>query len=96
MEAADLKRISKYGYDKLPICIAKTQKSLSDNPERSVLKDFGDRPQDGISSGSGFLVDHREIMHAGTADSGCETIDVEEDGDIRGLFDLNREVEGSR
>jgi len=30
---ADLKRISSLGLDALPICMAKTQKSLSDNPD---------------------------------------------------------------
>ena len=54
----DLRLIKKYGYDKLPICIAKTQKSLSDNP-----KLLG-RPKDFlvtvrrilIASGAGFLI----------------------------------------
>jgi formate--tetrahydrofolate ligase len=48
---ADLKKINKYGFDKLPICIAKTQKSLSDNPE------LIGRPKD-------FLVTVREIVIA--------------------------------
>jgi len=92
MEAkADLKRINKYGYDKLPICIAKTQKSLSDNPE------LIGRPKDFlvtvrrivISSGAGFLVPITgEIMRMPGLPKhpAAETIDVEEDGDIRGLF----------
>jgi len=92
MEAkADLKRINKYGYDKLPICIAKTQKSLSDNPE------LIGRPKDFlvtvrrivISSGAGFLVPITgEIMRMPGLPKhpAAEAIDVEEDGDIRGLF----------
>ncbi|HRY83240.1 MAG TPA: formate--tetrahydrofolate ligase [Candidatus Cloacimonadota bacterium] len=88
---ADLKKINKYGYDKLPICIAKTQKSLSDNP------DLLGRPKD-------FLVTVREILIAGGAGflipitgeimrmpglpkhPSAEVIDVESDGNISGLF----------
>jgi len=54
----DLALIKKLGYEKLPVCIAKTQKSLSDNP------DLLGRPKDFlvtvrriiINSGAGFLV----------------------------------------
>ena len=88
---ADLKKIKKYGYDKLPICIAKTQKSLSDNP------DLLGRPKD-------FLVTVREILIAGGAGflipitgeimrmpglpkhPSAEIIDIEDDGNISGLF----------
>lgn len=88
---ADLKKINKYGYDKLPICIAKTQKSLSDNPE------LLGRPKD-------FLVTVREILIAGGAGflipitgeimrmpglpkhPSAEVIDIESDGNISGLF----------
>ncbi|HPS39211.1 MAG TPA: formate--tetrahydrofolate ligase [Candidatus Cloacimonadota bacterium] len=88
---ADLKKIKKYGYDKLPICIAKTQKSLSDNP------DLLGRPKD-------FLVTVREILIAGGAGflipitgeimrmpglpkhPSAEVIDIEDDGNISGLF----------
>ena len=55
---ADLKRIERLGLSALPICIAKTQKSLSDNPR------LLGRPKDFIvtvreilvSAGAGFLV----------------------------------------
>lgn len=87
----DLRRINRYGYDKLPICIAKTQKSLSDNP------DLIGRPKDFlvtvrqivISSGAGFLVPITgEIMRMpGLPKSpSAMTIDVEQDGKISGLF----------
>jgi formate--tetrahydrofolate ligase len=54
----DIRRIKKLGLDKLPICVAKTNRSLSDNP-----KALG-RPENfkitirgiNISSGAGFLV----------------------------------------
>jgi len=88
---ADLKKINKYGFDKLPICIAKTQKSLSDNP------DLLGRPKDFlvtvreilISSGAGFLVPITgEIMRMPGLPKhpSAEVIDVEQDGNISGLF----------
>jgi formate--tetrahydrofolate ligase len=50
----DLEQLNKAGFDKLPICIAKTQQSLSDNP--ALLG----RPKD-------FLVTVREIQLAAGA-----------------------------
>ncbi len=88
---ADLKKINKYGFDKLPVCIAKTQKSLSDNP------DLIGRPKDFlvtvreivIASGAGFLIPITgEIMRMPGLPKhpSAETIDVEGDGNISGLF----------
>jgi len=88
---ADLKKINKYGFDKLPICIAKTQKSLSDNP------DLIGRPKDFlvtvreivIASGAGFLVPITgEIMRMPGLPKkpSAGAIDVEPDGNISGLF----------
>jgi len=88
---ADLKKINKYGFDKLPICIAKTQKSLSDNP------DLIGRPKDFlvtvreivIASGAGFLIPITgEIMRMPGLPKkpSANTIDVEHDGNISGLF----------
>ncbi len=88
---ADLKKINKYGLDKLPICIAKTQKSLSDNP------DLIGRPKDFlvtvreivIASGAGFLVPITgEIMRMPGLPKkpSAGAIDVEPDGNISGLF----------
>ena len=49
----DLKRLKRLGFDQLPVCIAKTQRSLSDNPE------LLGRPKD-------FLITVREIrIHSG-------------------------------
>ncbi len=87
----DLKKINKYGFDKLPICIAKTQKSLSDNP------DLIGRPKDFlvtvreivIASGAGFLIPITgEIMRMPGLPKhpSAEVIDVESDGNISGLF----------
>jgi len=88
---ADIKKINKYGFDKLPICIAKTQKSLSDNP------DLLGRPKDFlvtvrevlVASGAGFLIPITgEIMRMPGLPKhpSAEVIDVESDGNISGLF----------
>lgn len=87
----DLKVIAELGFEKLPICIAKTQKSLSDN--ESLIG----RPQGftltvreiEISSGAGFLVPITgEMMRMpGLPESpAAETIDIDKDGIISGLF----------
>ncbi|KAA9332868.1 formate--tetrahydrofolate ligase [Adhaeribacter soli] len=53
-----LKRINRLGFDKLPICIAKTQYSFSDNPAHlGVAQDFEFKIADLIiNSGAGFIV----------------------------------------
>ncbi|MDD4309011.1 MAG: formate--tetrahydrofolate ligase [Candidatus Cloacimonetes bacterium] len=88
---ADLKKINKYGFDKLPICIAKTQKSLSDNPELiGRPKDFLVTVREiVIASGAGFLIPITgEIMRMPGLPKhpSAEMIDVESDGNISGLF----------
>lgn len=87
----DLKRIEKYGYQHLPICIAKTQKSLSDNPELlGRPKDFLVTVREiVISSGAGFLVPITgEIMRMPglPKDPSAQHIAVDEEGNITGLF----------
>ncbi len=88
---SDLKKIIALGLDKLPVCIAKTQKSLSDNP-----KLLG-RPKDfivtvrqlEIAAGAGFIIPITgEIMRMpGLPDvPAAEHIDIDENGQIRGLF----------
>ncbi len=87
----DLRRIEKLGLDKLPVCIAKTQKSFSDNP------DLIGRPQGftltvreiEIAAGAGFLVPITgEMMRMpGLPNTpAAEGIDVDEEGNISGLF----------
>ncbi len=88
---SDLAKISTLGLDNLAICIAKTQKSLSDNP------DLVGRPKDfvitvrqiEIASGAGFLVPITgEIMRMpGLPEMpAAEKIDIDEDGNITGVF----------
>ncbi len=87
----DLKRIKKLGLEQLPVCIAKTQKSLSDNP--ALLG----RPKDflvtvrkiGISSGAGFLVPVTGsilLMPGLPKIPVAERVDIDESGNITGLF----------
>ena len=87
----DLKLIEKLGLENLPVCIAKTQKSLSDNP-----KLLG-RPKDflvtvrriTISSGAGFLVPITGdilLMPGLPHKPVAETVDIDNEGNIKGLF----------
>jgi formate--tetrahydrofolate ligase len=88
---SDLKLIKKYGFDKLPVCIAKTQKSLSDNPKLlGRPKDFLVTVREiAISSGAGFLVPITgEIMRMPGLPKvpSATTIDIDDEGNITGLF----------
>ena len=87
----DLKKITDLGLTHLPVCIAKTQKSLSDNP--ALLgrpKDFIITVREiEIASGAGFLVPitgNIMRMPGLPAHPASENIDVDEDGNISGLF----------
>ncbi len=86
-----LKKIYKYGHDKLPICMAKTQSSLSDNAKllgrpkgfTLTVRDFV------VSSGAGFIVPLTgEIMRMPGLPKvpSAEAIDIDDDGVITGLF----------
>jgi formate--tetrahydrofolate ligase len=87
----DIEKIISLGLDKLPVCIAKTQKSLSDNP------DLLGRPKDfvvtvreiEIAAGAGFIIPITgEIMRMpGLPEHpSAENIDIDENGMISGLF----------
>ncbi|MDG5799235.1 formate--tetrahydrofolate ligase [Marinilabiliaceae bacterium ANBcel2] len=87
----DLKKIYSLNMDKLPVCIAKTQKSLSDNP-----KLLG-RPENfvvtvreiEIAAGAGFIIPvtgNIMRMPGLPATPAATTIDIDEDGIISGLF----------
>jgi formate--tetrahydrofolate ligase len=88
---ADLKKIYDLGLQDLAICMAKTQKSLSDNP------DLLGRPKDfivtvreiEIAAGAGFLIPITgEIMRMPGLPEipSSEAIDIDENGEIEGLF----------
>lgn len=86
-----IKTLNEYGYDKLPICISKTQKSISDDPK------LMGRPSGftvtinelRLSAGAGFIV----AMAGSILDMpglpkipSAELIDIDENGVISGLF----------
>jgi formate--tetrahydrofolate ligase len=89
--AQTLKKISAMGFDKLPVCIAKTQMSLSDNPSlKGAPKGWTLTIRElRVMAGAGFVV-----AIAGTIMTmpglpkvpAAEKIDVLSDGTIVGLF----------
>ena len=87
----DLKRINDLGYSKLPICMAKTQMSLSDDPKR-----YG-RPRDFVlsvreirlSAGAGFcipLTGDMLTMPGLGAKPAAANMRMDENGKISGMF----------
>lgn len=88
---ADLRRIDKLGLNELPVCIAKTQKSLSDDPKllgRPTGFTITVREIE-IAAGAGFLVPITGAimrMPGLPATPSAELIDIDDDGQISGLF----------
>jgi formate--tetrahydrofolate ligase len=87
----DLEKIYKLNLDKMPICIAKTQKSLSDNPELlGRPKDFIVTVREiEIAAGAGFIIPITgDIMRMPGLPEfpAAENIDIDENGNISGLF----------
>ena len=87
----NIKKYEEYRYDKLPVCISKTQKSLSDNPKllgrptgfEITINEIR------LSAGAGFLVAMAgEIidMPGLPKKPSAELIDIDENGVITGLF----------
>lgn len=84
-------KIEEMGLDKLPICMAKTQYSLSDNPALlGCPKDFDVTVKEvRISAGAGFIViltGDIMTMPGLPKVPAAENIDIQEDGTIVGLF----------
>lgn len=87
----DLKRIENLGLSNLPICMAKTEKSLSDNPKLlGRPKDFVITVREiEIAAGAGFIIPITGTimrMPGLPAHPASEQIDVNEEGRITGLF----------
>ena len=85
------KRLAELGYGDLPVCMAKTQYSLSDNPKLlGAPEDFSVTVRNlRVSAGAGFIVALTgDIMTMPGLPKvpAAETIDVSEDGMITGLF----------
>lgn len=87
----DIKKLERYGYGKLPVCMAKTQYSLSDNPKLTG------RPEKftitvksvKVSAGAGFLVvftGNIMTMPGLPKNPSAEDIDIDKQGEITGLF----------
>ena len=86
-----MKTLTDLGYDKMPICMAKTQYSLSDDPAKlGAPKDFTVTVRNvKVSAGAGFLVALTgEIMTMPGLPKvpAAERIDVDATGKISGLF----------
>jgi formate--tetrahydrofolate ligase len=86
-----LKKISELGFDNLAVCIAKTQKSLSDDQtRRNRPRDFTIRIRKvELSSGAGFIVPIAgSIMRMPGLPPvpSAEKIDIDDNGQISGLF----------
>ncbi len=86
----DLRRVKRFGYTELPVCMAKTQYSLSDNPALLNAPEgfVVEIKKIGISSGAGFIVpllgDVMTMPGLPTVPA-AEGIDIEQDGTITGL-----------
>ncbi|MBD3371516.1 MAG: formate--tetrahydrofolate ligase [Candidatus Coatesbacteria bacterium] len=86
-----MRRIKKFGYDKLPICMAKTPTSLSDNPRLyGRPKDFIITVRDiRISAGSAFLVPLTGdvmLMPGLPKEPAAYKMNIDDEGNISGLF----------
>ena len=86
-----IKALTELGYDKMPICMAKTQYSFSDDPAKlGAPKGFTVTVRNvKVSAGAGFLVALTgEIMTMPGLPKvpAAERIDVDENGKISGLF----------
>jgi len=87
----NIQKIEKLGYKNLPICIAKTQYSLSDNPKNLECKDpFEITIRDvEIKAGAGFVVvlaGKIMTMPGLPRVPAAESIDIDENGNIVGIF----------
>lgn len=93
--AADAERqvatLTKQGFDKMPVCMAKTQHSLSDNPElkgaprgwKLTVRELK------VSAGAGFVVvltGEVMTMPGLPKNPAAELVDIDENGRIVGLF----------
>ncbi len=87
----DLRRIERLGLNHLPVCIAKTQKSLSDDPKRIGRPEGFDLHIRNIeiAAGAGFLIPisgNMMRMPGLPGQPAALNIDIDENGEISGLF----------
>ena len=86
-----INQINKLGYSKLPICIAKTQYSLSDDPKNLECKnDYSITVRDiDLKTGAGFIVvlaGNIMTMPGLPKVPAAESIDLDENNNIVGIF----------
>ena len=86
-----IKKLEELKLDKLPICIAKTQYSFTDNPSiLGKINDFYINIKDvKISAGAGFIVcytDNIMTMPGLPRIPAANNIDIDETGKVIGLF----------
>ena len=86
-----IQQLEAWGLDKLPVCMAKTQYSLSDDPTLlGAPKDFTITVQDvRVANGAGFIVcqiSNIMVMPGLPKKPAALAMDVTEDGKITGLF----------
>lgn len=89
--ARTLDNLEQMGYGKLPVCMAKTQYSLSDNPElKGRPRGFRVQAREvRLSAGAGFVVviaGSIMTMPGLGRTPAAEVIDIKENGEIIGLF----------
>ena len=87
----EMERIEKLGYANLPVCIAKTQYSFSDNPKNLECKDeYNITIRDlELKTGAGFIValaGKIMTMPGLPRIPAAEGIDIDENGDVIGIF----------
>ena len=87
----EIERIEKLGYANLPVCIAKTQYSFSDDPKNLECKDEYDITIRDIElkTGAGFVValaGKIMTMPGLPKIPAAENIDIDENGNIEGIF----------
>ena len=86
-----IERIEKLGYGNLPVCIAKTQYSFSDDPKNLECKDEYNitiRDLD-LKTGAGFVValaGKIMTMPGLPRIPAAENIDIDENGEVEGIF----------
>ena len=86
-----IKLLEKLNLDKLPICIAKTQYSISDNPKLlGYPKDYNITVRDiNVYTGAGFIVVYLGsimTMPGLSRIANYESIDIDNDYNIKGIF----------
>ena len=91
-EAMDsIQKIESMGLDKLPICVAKTQYSISDDSKKlGYPKDYEITVRDvKVNSGAGFIVVYMGkimVMPGLSKNPAYEKMHIDDDGTIYGLF----------